>query len=245
MSNRNSNLVNKNDNKKKKSLRSIIKECPIIYYVIVGLIILLALKLIQPAIMMTIARRTVYDMEETSFQLVQTDDTILRHILPFGFAVSMSISVILAFVLILIVTKYFCSINAYAPLLELVTLFVSAAIAVSAVYTLGYGASKEIYQNNPEQFQEFLDEAHGVGTENKAEDEKQSVSIEIGMEETETHTPVPKENYSSYAYDGRENSQDTAILQMEDINETINFIFAAATTLIIPLNYYKDKKNES
>ena len=45
MPNRNRRLVNKNDNKKKKSLRSIIKEFPILYYAIVGLIIFLALKL--------------------------------------------------------------------------------------------------------------------------------------------------------------------------------------------------------
>ena len=70
--------------------------CGLIF--MVGLIIFLALKLIQPATMMIIARRTIYDLEGTSYQLVQTDDTILRHILPYGFAVSMSASVALAFV---------------------------------------------------------------------------------------------------------------------------------------------------
>ena len=94
--------VNKNDNKEKKSLKSIIKRYPFIYYAIVGVIILLVLKFIQPAIMMRIARQTVYDMKGTNYLLVQTDDTILRYILPFGFALSMSISVTIAFLLILL-----------------------------------------------------------------------------------------------------------------------------------------------
>ena len=237
--------VNKNDNMEKKSLKSIIKRYPFIYYAIVGVIIFLVLKFIQPAIMMRIARQAVYDMKGTNYLLVQTDETILRYILPFGFALSMSISVTIAFLLILIVTKCFCRINAYAPLLEVVTMFVSVAIAVSAVYTLGYESSKEIYQKRPEQFREFIDEANGMGKEYNGEDAKQRISVEIELEESETHTSVPNDNFRNYAYDGSENKQDSVILGMGDFNETINFIFAAAATLIIPLNYYKDKKNEA
>ena len=135
------------------------------------------------------------------------------------------------------------------------------AVAVSAVYTLGYDASKEIYEINPKYFSEVFDVASG-----KNNPEKRSIGLETELtssDETSEDKMTESEKNDQNASDNGPYPNETGEIETYDyvtevngyrkdqalraskFNKRANLIFTYAAALLIPLNWYKDQASKS
>ena len=252
----------KQDNKNKVTVKSSMKQLlPWTYYILLAFIIAVIKYLIFPLIMKCVASGEVYSIPGTASQIVQNDRAIVKFIIPFSFAISIFFSALILISFLYIVNYFLYKKGFFAPHLDIACFSLTVAIALSAVYTLGYDASKEIYEINPKYFSGVFDVASG-----KNNPEKRSIGLETEltssdetsedkMTESEKNDqnasdngPYPNETgeIETYDYVTEVNGyrKDWA-LRASEYNNVASLVFAYAAALLIPLNWYKDQASKS
>ena len=247
----------KQDKKNKVTVKSSMKQLlPWTYYILLAFIIAVIKYLIFPLIMKCVASGEVYSIPGTASQIVQDDRAIEKWITPYVFAKSITISAVILIVFLFILSGFFLRKKLFAPGLDKVCFLMTLAVAVSAVYTLGYDASKEIYEINPEYFSEVFDVASGknnpektsIGVENELSLSDKTSEDEMTDQDESDNSPGSSETgeIETYNYITEVNGhrKDQALKASEFIKRA-NLVFTFAAALLIPLNWYKDKARKS
>ena len=247
----------KQDNKNKVTVKSSMKQLlPWIYYILLAFIIAVIKYLIFPLIMKCVASGEVYSIPGTASRIVQDDRAIVKFIIPFSFAISIFFSALILISFLYIVNYFLYKKGFFAPHLDIACFSLTVAIALSAVYTLGYDASKEIYEINPKYFSEVFDVASGknnpektsIGVENELSLSDKTSEDEMTDQDESDNSPGSSETgeIETYNYITEVNGhrKDQALKASEFIKRA-NLVFTFAAALLIPLNWYKDKARKS
>lgn len=150
---------------KKTKVRRILQSHSWSYYVISILIIVIIFWKVRPYIMSLMAEKEVHAITGTSYKFVQNDDAIKKYIVPYVYTKSIAVSSFLSLIIVFVVTIMYAKLRAFAPRLDKVNVILAIVIAISAVYTYGYNASKEILLLNPGYFNEVIERSSGMSNE--------------------------------------------------------------------------------
>ena len=220
------------------------------YYLLSLAIIAIALLVVQPWIMTVMAKNETHRIAGTNIQIVQTDESIKRYIIPFVYAKSITVAAAIALALEYVITVIYSKKKAFAPLLEEACVLLPIVIALSAVYTWGYDASKEIYDISPEYFDETFafasgsndDSSKSVTVISEIKEVNESSDSEVDGDKVEDNT---KSSAESEGYITAINGKKTDYaLSASRVNNIVSLVFAGSAVLIMPLNYYLKKKNQ-